>query len=65
MRKVIRVKFPRATDLDEALVVLARVWVIPFQQGSKPVRDKDGLFTRQSMVGAGQGDRPWTWPADQ
>ncbi|EFJ45399.1 hypothetical protein VOLCADRAFT_118360 [Volvox carteri f. nagariensis] len=53
LRAVVRVKFPQATDPKEAMLLLARKWVLPFARdsgaGGGVGSSVDGLFSRSTM----------------
>ncbi|GFR43875.1 hypothetical protein Agub_g5004 [Astrephomene gubernaculifera] len=53
LRAVVRAKFPKAHDHDDALMLLARKWLLPFARdagaGGGLSNSVDGLFSRSTM----------------
>ncbi|KXZ53090.1 hypothetical protein GPECTOR_8g81 [Gonium pectorale] len=52
LHAVVRMKFPKITDEQEALLLLARKWVLPFASDSGTAgagSSVDGLFSRSTM----------------
>ncbi|GIL90638.1 hypothetical protein Vretimale_15768 [Volvox reticuliferus] len=53
LRAVVRVKFPQATEPKEAMLLLARKWLLPFARdsgaGGGVGNSVDGLFSRSTM----------------
>lgn len=53
LRSVVRIKYPKAKDVQKAMLLLARRWILAFARDSGGGGDDggavDGLFSRSTM----------------